>query len=178
MNPCDRWRDRLAEHALGLPAEPGLAEHLAKCPTCSATLAKMKSLTAKIDAGIHHLASAEPDADSPTRILEQVSSLAAQKRWWQPTGKLATAALAAMIFLAASLGVLWKVRVQREGAERALSAAAEISSWKSPTQELLRSPYENVLSGIPRLGEGFYQLDAGGLKRKNSAPRVKENKKQ
>jgi hypothetical protein len=73
---------------------------------------------------------------------------------------------------------MWRVRSQREDAEVALSMASRISSWKSPTQELLRSPYESVLSGTPRLGEGFYQLDAGGLKRKNSAPRVKEKQKQ
>ena len=179
MNPCDRWRDGIAEHALGLPAEPGLAEHLENCPACSAALAKMQSLTAKIDGGIRQMGSAEPDANGPARIVAQVGSLAAHNSpWWQPTGRLAVVGLAAISFLAATLGVFWKVRVQREGAERALSAAAEISSWKSPTQRLLRSPYESVLSGTPQLGQGYYRLDAGGTKSENSAPRVKEKQEQ
>lgn len=178
MNPCDRWRDGIAEHVLGSPAEPGLAEHLEKCPSCSAALAKMQSLTAKIDGGIRQMAAAEPDANGPARIVAQAGSLAAQIHWWQPRGRLVATAVAAMIFLAASLGVVWKVRVQRESAERALSAAAEISSWKSPTQPLLRSPYESVLGAPPRFGEGFYHLDAAGLKSTNSAPRVKEKQAQ
>jgi hypothetical protein len=124
------------------------------------------------------MAAAEPDANGPARIVVQVHSQTEQARWWQPAGKTVAAAFAVLIFLAASLGVMWRVRSQQEMAEVTLSMASQISSWKSPTQELLRSPYESVLDGTPRLGEGFYQLDAGGLKRKNSAPRVKEKQKQ
>jgi anti-sigma factor RsiW len=178
MNPCDRWRDRIAEYALGSPAEPRLAEHLAKCPACSAALARMQSVTQAIDSGIRQMAAAEPDANGPVRIAAQAHSKAEQARWWQPVGRTVAAAFAVLIFLAASFGVMWRVRSQRENAEAALSMASRISSWKSPTQELLRSPYESLLSGTPRLGEGFYQLNASGLKTKNSAPRVKENKKQ
>jgi hypothetical protein len=178
MNPCDRWRDGIAEYALGSPAEPGLAEHLAICPACSAALARMQSATRAIDDGIRQMAAAEPDANDAARIVAQVRSQAEQARWWQPPGRTVAAAFAVVIFLAASVGVMWRVHSQRENAEVALSMATRISSWKSPTQELLRSPYESVLSGAPRLGEGFYQLDAGGLKRKNSAPRAKEKQKQ
>jgi hypothetical protein len=178
MNPCDRWRDGIAEHALGSPAEPGLGEHLANCPGCSAALARMQLVTRAIDGGIRQMAAAEPDANGAARIVAQVHSQTEQARWWQPAGRTVAAAFAVLIFLAASLGVMWRVRSQRENAEVALSMASRISSWKSPTQELLRSPYESVLSGTPRLGEGFYQLDGSGLKTKNSAPRVKEKQEQ
>jgi anti-sigma factor RsiW len=178
MKLCDRWREALAEHALGSAAAPELAEHLGRCAACSAALAKMQSLTGEIDRGIRQLAAAEPEADAATRILAEAGRRAVQTRWWQPTGRAVAAAIAAAVFLAASLGVLWKSRVQREDSERALSVAAEISSWKSPTRELLRSPYESVLKGTPRLGEGFYRLDASGVKTENSAPRAKEKQKQ
>ncbi len=178
MNPCDRWRNGIAEYALGSPAEPGLAEHLAKCPACSAALARMQSATRAIDDGIRQMAAAEPDANDAARIVSQVRSQAEQARWWQPPGRTVAATFAVVIFLAASFGVMWRVRSQRENAEVALSMASQISSWKSPTQDLLRSPYESVLSGTPRLGEGFYQLDASGLKRENSAPSLKEMQKQ
>ncbi len=178
MNPCDRWRYILAEYALGSPAEPGLAEHLEKCPSCSAALAKMQSLTREIDGGIRQLAAVEPDAGAAARGVAKVRSRAQESRWRQPTGRTIAAALAAAILLAATAGVAWKVRAQRENAEKALSAATEISSWKSPTLELLHSPYESVLGAAPRLGEGYYRLEAVDTKRKNSNPRAKEKPKQ
>jgi len=173
MKPCDRWRESLAELALGAPADPELSEHLATCASCSAALAKMQSLTGEIDLGIRQLASAEPNADGATRILAEVASRVERTRWL-PSGKIIAAAFAAAVFLAASLGVLWRLRAQRQETERVLSAAARISSWKSPTRELLHSPYEILLERPPRLGEYFYQLDSGGPLMKNSAPRAKE----
>jgi anti-sigma factor RsiW len=173
MKPCDLWRERLAEHALGSLGDPELADHLKKCRACSAALTEMESLTGAIDRGIRQLASSEPDANSAARILVQVGSRAEQTRWL-PMGRALAAAFAAAVFLAASIGVLWKVRAQREDAERALSAAAGISSWKSPTRELLHSPYGGLLKSAPRLGKTFYQLDIGSLKVSNAAHRVKE----
>src|ERR1700692_3071817 len=102
MNPCDRWRDGIAEHALGSPAEPELAEHLAKCPACSAALARMQSVTRAIDGGIRQMAAAEPVANGPARIVAQVRSRAEQVRWWQPTGRTVVAAFAVLVFLAVS----------------------------------------------------------------------------
>jgi len=131
-----------------------------------------------IDGGIRQIAAAEPDANGAVRIVAQVRSRTEPARWWQPAGRTVAAAFSVVVFLAASLGMMWRVRSQREDAEVALSMASRISSWKSPTQELLRSPYESVLSGTPHLGAGFYQLDAGDSKTKNSAPRVKEKQKQ
>jgi hypothetical protein len=177
MKPCDRWRESLAEFALGAPTDPELAEHLAKCARCSARLAKMQSLAGEIDRGIQQLAFAEPNVDGAARILAEVGSRAEQSRWWRPAGRTIAAAFTAVVFLAASLGISWRYRAQREETERALSAAAGISRWKSPTLELLRSPYEGLLKGAPRLGETFYRLDTGGLKTDDSARGAKEKQK-
>jgi anti-sigma factor RsiW len=177
MKPCEHWRETLGEHALGSAADPELAEHLRKCAACSAALAKMQSLTREIDAGVRRLVAEEPEANGAARIVAEVDARAEQDRWL-PTGRAIAAAFTAVVFLAASLGVLWRLRVQREDAERALSVAARISSWKSPTQKLLRSPYESELKGTPRLGEGFYRLDSGGVRTDNSAPRAKEKQRQ
>lgn len=173
MNPCDHWRESLADLALGAPAEPELTEHLAKCASCSAALAKMKSLSGEIDRGIQQLASAEPDVNVAARIVAEVNSRLQQTRWL-PGGRSIAAAFAAAALLAASLGVLWRLRAQHEESERALSAAGGISGWKSPTRGLLRSPYETLLERPPRLGEYFYELDSGGVEIDNSAPRAKE----
>lgn len=174
MKPCDHWRESLAELALGGPADPELTEHLGKCASCSAALAKMQSLTGEIDRGIRQLTLAEPNADGAARILAEVGSRMEQARWWRPPGRSIAAAFAAVVLLAASLGLLRRIRAQRVENQKELSAAVGISSWKSPTQELLRSPYDTLLERPPRLGEYFYKLDGGGPEMKNSAPRAKE----
>ena len=177
MKPCDRWRESLADFALVAPADPGLAEHLQKCASCSVRLARMQSLTGEIDRGIQQLAVAEPDVDASARILAEVGSRAAPSRWWRPPSRTIGAAFAAAAFLAASLGISWRHRAQREETERALSAAARISRWKPPTRELLRSPYDGLLKGAPRLGETFYRLDTGVFGTGPSARGAKEKQK-
>jgi hypothetical protein len=177
MKPCDRWRESLAEFALGAPADPGLAEHLQKCRSCSVALAKLQSLTGEIDRGIQQLAFAEPDVEAAAGILAEVASRAEQSRGWGPAGRTIAAVFAAVAFLAASLGISWRHRAQREETERALSAAAGISRWKPPTRELLRSPYDGLLRGGPRLGETFYRLDTGGFGTGQSARGRKEKRK-
>jgi hypothetical protein len=177
MKPCERWRASLAEFALGAPADPGLAEHVRKCASCSVRLAKMQSLTGEIDRGIQQLAFAEPDVKAAARILAEVASQAEPSRWWRPAGRTIAAAFAAVVFLAVSLGISWRYRAQRQETERALSAAAGISRWKPPTRELLRSPYDSLLKGAPRLGETFYRLDTGGSGTDHSARGAKEKQK-
>jgi hypothetical protein len=177
MKPCDRWREALAEFALGAPADPGLPEHLQKCRSCSVLLAKLQSLTGELDRGIQQLAFAEPDVEAAAGILAEVASRAEQSRWWGPARRTIAAAFAAVAFLAAALGVSWSHRAQRQETERALSAAAEIARWKPPTRELLRSPYDGLLRGAPRLGETFYRLDTGGFGTDHSARAAKEKLK-
>jgi hypothetical protein len=177
MKPCDRWRESLAEFALGAPADPRLSEHLRKCASCSARLAKMQSLTEELDRGVQQLAFAEPDVRAAARIVAEVGSRAEQSRWWPPAGRTIAAAFAAVTFLAASFGISWRHSAQREEAERALFAAAGISRWKPPTRELLRSPYDGLLKGPPRLGETFYRLDTGGFGTDHSARGAKEKRK-
>jgi hypothetical protein len=176
MKPCDHWRESLAELAPGTTADPALTEHLRKCAACSAALAKMQSLTGEIDQGIQQLASAEPNADGAARILAEVGSRVEQTRW-APAGRTVAAAFAAVVLFAASLGGLWRLREQRQEAKRALSAADRISSWRSPTRELLHTPYNGLLKGAPRLGEAFYRLDAGGSRTANWARDLKEKQK-
>jgi anti-sigma factor RsiW len=177
MKPCDQWREALADFALGSPADSRLAEHLGKCAACSAALARMQSLTREVDAGVRQLVSEEPDPNSAARILAEVGTTAEQARPL-PTGRTIAAAFAVAVLLTFSLGELWRLRTQREETERALSAAAEIFTWKSPTRELLRSPYDSLLKSAPRLGETFYPLDTGSLKKDSSARRTKEKQNQ
>jgi hypothetical protein len=177
MKPCDRWRESLAEFALGAPPDPGLAEHLRNCASCSVRLAKMQSLAGELDRSIQQLAFAEPDVAAGARILAEVAFRAGPSRGWRPAGRTMAVAFVAAAFLAASLGISWRHRGQRQETERALSAAAGISRWKPPTRELLRSPYDGLLKGAPHLGETFYRLDTGGFGMDHSAGGAKEKQK-
>ena len=176
MKPCDQWREALADCALGAPASPALAKHLENCPACSAALTKLQACAREIDDGIRQLAASEPSANSAARILAQVDSRALQ-RHWLPQWKAIAAAFAALVIVAVSANEMWKQRERLEETEKALSAAVDISSWRSPTQDLLRSPYDTSLKGPPRLGEYFYELKTDTLKMEHYAPRAKEREK-
>ena len=156
MKPCEPWREELADCALGAPATAALAEHLQNCPACSASLLESQARLRKLDDGIRALVASEPAANAPSEILSSVESRARTQRWFSP-GMPVAAAFAALVILAVSLGVVWK-REKRMDLEETLSAAASISNWKSPTRELLHSPYDTLHKAPPRLGEYFYPI--------------------
>lgn len=158
MKPCDdRWRDQLVDHVLGSPAGAALTEHLEKCALCSAALLEWKARMGQIDGGIRQLAASEPAAQAVSRVMAEVR--ARPRRRWLPEWKAVTAALAGLIVALACLAYVWRTRERRKETQRALSAAATIESWRSPTQGLLRSPIDRWLKAPPRLGEYFYPLN-------------------
>jgi hypothetical protein len=168
MKPCDQWRGELANHVLGAPAGPALAAHLEKCGACSAARTEWQKRMGQIDAGIRRLAASEPSTDAASRVMEKVRSR--RRRSWMPEWRTAAAAVAGLILVAASTAWIWKAQEQRKQTQQALSAAAVIGGWQSPTQGLLGSPTHPWLNSVPRLGEYFYELKA------NSLNKEKENR--
>jgi hypothetical protein len=173
MKPCDPWREELADCALGLPASPALAEHLTKCSACSAALRKLQARVRDMDDGMRQLAAAEPSPNSAASILARVGSRVRQ-RPWLPHPRTIAAAFAALVIFAVSALTAWRLRERQAETEKALSAAADISNWSSPTQDLLRSPYDSLRRGPPRLGKYFFELKPDTLNREHHAPRAKE----
>lgn len=110
----------------------------------------------QIDGGIRQLAASEPAAQAVLRVMAEVRAL--PQRRWVPEWKWVTAALVGLIVVAL-LAYVWRTGERRKETERALSAAATIGSWRSPTQGLLRSPIDHWLKAPPRLGEYFYPLN-------------------
>jgi anti-sigma factor RsiW len=174
MKPCDPWRQELADCALGAPASAALAEHLEECPACSAALDKWQARVREIDTGIRQLAASEPSPNAAAHILAHVGS---RQRRWLPRGRTIVAAFAALIILAVTVQGVLRLREARGEMEKALSAAAYISDWRSPTQNLLHSPYDAMHKDSPRLGEYFYELERDALKMKHYLPRAKETEK-
>lgn len=172
MKPCDLWREKLTECALGAPASAALTEHLQHCPACSAALRESQARLRKVDDGIRALVASEPAANAAKEILSSVESRVRSRRWFSPAMS-AAAAFAVLVILAVSLAVVWKYE-KRKDLEETLSAAASISNWKSPTQDLLHSSYDSLHKGPPRLGEYFYPVKTNASKVNHPAPLEKE----
>ncbi len=158
MTVCGEWRERLEDHALGLPADAPLAQHLATCAVCAAALVEWRAHAGQIDAGVRRLIAAEPSTDFSSRVLAEIRQ--PQSPWaWNPRWSVAFAALA----LAAVIGVLAfalrRGRERRDQADQASSAAAVLSRWRSPTEPLLRSLADTVLKSVPRLGESYFEIE-------------------
>ena len=122
----------------------------------------------QIDAGIRQLAASEPSAQAASRVMAQVRPRRQHLRL--PEWKTVTAALAALIIVAASAAYVWRTQEQRRETQRVLSAVAAMGSWRSPTQSLLRSPTHPWLKAPPRLGEYFYPLNTDALKKEREEP--------
>lgn len=177
MKPCNHWRQKLADYALDTPPSAELTEHLQKCPACSAALDKWRLRVREIDEGIRQLAVPEPSTNAVARILARVDSRNRQQRWF-PSGRTVAAAFAALVILALSVEGMVTLRHRRDETQKTLSAAAYVSNWKSPTQNLLVSPYDALPKRSPRLGKYFYDLKTDNLKIEHYAPRAKEKENQ
>jgi anti-sigma factor RsiW len=173
MNPCDQWREALADCALGAPPSAALSKHLQDCPSCSNALHDSQARLHKIDESIRHLVGSEPSAHAANEILARVASRSRPQRWFSRRMAQA-AALAALILLAVSAIVVWRQREKRKDLDETLSAAASISNWRSPTEDLLHSPYDSLHQAPPRLGEYFYPVKMDASSTNHQAPTEKE----
>lgn len=158
MTSCAEWREQLADHALGLPASAALAEHLACCPNCSRALAEWRARTEEIDAGIRRVVNADPSPYLSSRVMALIHSApfhaGRTSRW-----RAALVPLSVLVLVATLVFVVRATIVRRERAAKLSSIAAEISSWRSPTESLLRSPSEPLLKTLPRLGESLFDIE-------------------
>lgn len=175
MKACDQWREKLTDCALGAPPNPALTRHLHGCPVCSAALRELQARLREIDDGTRQIVASDPFANAADRILANVAAPVRQQRW-PLRAKAAVAALTGAAILAASVGLARKLREKRTDFHETLSAATSISNWRSPTQDLLRSPYDAVHEPPPRLGEYFFPVKTGTSSANHHAPTVKEKR--
>jgi hypothetical protein len=145
MNGCSSWQDAMADCALGQLPEPGFAAHLAICPRCEKALRDSRAMAARIDEVLDRSAAVEPPLYGPERVLARIhAQMDTRARWrWAAVG---SAVLAVLIS-----AVLW-VRPAPE------PDAGALSTWRSPTQALLRPPVAAAWTTRPRLGEGLFEI--------------------
>ena len=158
MSACPEWRERILDHALGLPASVELAGHLEECFACALALTAWRAQADRLDAGVRHLVTSEPSLYFRARVMSAVASAAANSRWilgWRAA--MASLALLAALTLIGHFGR--RAIERREQAQEIASATAAISNWSSPTQALLRSPADPLLKTVPRLGELYFEIN-------------------
>jgi anti-sigma factor RsiW len=150
MRGCSRWTDAITDSALGNAPEPELAAHLAICPECQDALRESRAMAARIDEALHRDAAVDPPVEGPERVMARIHDRADTRGWWR---------WAAMGGAMAALGIGTVLWVGRPAPEADVSA---LSTWRSPTQELLHPPVAAAWTTTPRLGEGFFKLKPTG----------------
>ncbi|MFQ5778849.1 MAG: anti-sigma factor family protein [Terriglobia bacterium] len=160
MTACRDWNDRLLDYTLGVLdalVVRDLEAHLSACPACAAALVDLRACRAQMDAAIHQLIQgAEPAADFRARVLAAVESPAVSVAG-RPAWVGATAAVAVVLLAAVLLS--WLGEQPAGPVQESAIAVASLSEWRSPTESLLRTPGDEVLRSVPRLGEFYFPLE-------------------
>jgi hypothetical protein len=150
MSGCPRWEEAIADCALGETPEPDFAAHLAICRECQSALREKQARAARIDEILHRTAAVAAPLYGPERVMARIDRGTGTRRWqrWAAIGSALAAGLIAVI--------MWARRPQAEVEVTALS------TWRSPTQALLRPPVAAAWTTAPRLGEGFFKMKLSG----------------
>jgi hypothetical protein len=157
-NACEKWKDRVLEAALTATTAKDLEEHLRSCANCSATLDEVRARKARLDTLLPLVAQgAEPSADFRARVLAAAVSAKEGKgaRPWR-VWTLAGATAVVVVLLLVGLTLL-----RRNGPavpEEELAAAQKLAEWRAPSDGLLRTPGQEILKGMPRLGQSYLNV--------------------
>jgi hypothetical protein len=149
MKGCSGWMDAINDCALGNTPEPDLAAHLLICPECQNTLRGSRAMAARIDEALHRSAAVEPPLYGPERVMAGLHGQTDTRAWWRWAA--VGSAVAVLIAIVMSM--------PRRAPEADVTA---LSTWRSPTEALLRPPVATAWTTMPRLGEGLFKIKASG----------------
>jgi len=126
---CERYRDALADVAVGSPAPGGVESHLAGCEACRAELGMLRRALDLADEEMAGLRSAEPSPELAVRIRQAVTDSDEAPAWrfgwlWPAVAVAATLAVAL---------VAWPRRGPEPGAPVGSSARVESPAPALPT---------------------------------------------
>ncbi len=151
---CEKSKEKLLEAATNGTMEPVLAKHVRTCAACSAEWEALREHAHKIEEWLPMVAQgAELSADFQARVL------AAAARRQKTRGRLRMLVLAgatacAVIVLVAGL---WKRSATKLAAEE-LSAAQKLAEWRAPSDGLLATPGQELLTTVPKLGQTYLDV--------------------
>jgi len=163
MSACREWKARLLDFALGAlkGSEARAVEaHAHGCAACAGALTELRARSEGIDAAVRHLvAQAELSPEFRARVQSQVEAHPARAAWRPARVGMFVALVASVLILAAvlrlSLGKWWTTPEHPNP-----TPVTELSTWRSPTDALLRSSAEELLHSKPQLGQFFFRLEA------------------
>jgi hypothetical protein len=150
MKGCARWKEAIAACALGKTPEPDFAAHLTVCRQCENALQESRAMAARMDEALHRSAAVEPPLYGPERVMARIHGQTETRAWWR------WAAVAGVV-LALSIAIVMWVRRPTSGDD-----VTALSTWRSPTQALLRPPVAAAWTTRPRLGEEFFKIKPPG----------------
>ncbi len=156
-NACENWKEPLREAALTGTTAKDLEEHLRSCANCSAELDEVRARAARLDALLPLLAQGgEPSADFRARVLAAVAAKEGKRgrpwRVWTLAG--ATVVLVTLL-------VVGVTSLRRNGPAipaGEVAAAQKLAEWRAPSDGLLRTPGQEILKGMPRLGQSYLNV--------------------
>jgi hypothetical protein len=157
-NACEKWKDQLLEAALAGATTKDLEEHLRGCAKCSTELDEVRARAARLDALLPLVArGAEPSADFRARVLAAAEAASEGKCAWPwRAWTLAGAAVAVVVVL--MVAVTWQRRTARMIPGDELAGAQKLAEWRAPSDGLLRTPGQEILRTMPKLGESYLNV--------------------
>jgi len=156
-NACENWKDPLREAALTGTTAKDLEEHLQSCANCSAELDEIRARAARLDALLPLVAQgAELSADFRARVLAAVAAKEGNRgRPWRAW------TLAGATVVVVTLLVVGVTSLRRNGPAipaGEVAAAQKLAEWRAPSDGLLRTPGQEILKGMPRLGQSYLHV--------------------
>jgi anti-sigma factor RsiW len=154
---CEKWKDQLLEAALTRTTAKDLEEHLQSCAKCSAELDEVRARAARLDALLPLVAQgAEPSAGFRARVLAAVAAKEGNRgRPWRVW------TLAGATVVVVTLLVVGVTSLRRNGPAipaGEVAAAQKLAEWRAPSDGLLRTPGQEILKGMPRLGQSYLHV--------------------
>lgn len=155
---CDKWKDQLLEAALTGATTKDFEEHLRSCANCSRELDAVCDRKAQLDEVLPLVArKAQPPADFHARVLAAAKAASEGKRarpWrvWTLAGATAVAVLVLIV------GTAMYRRSAHTIQATEVAAAQRLTEWRAPSDSLLKTPGQEILKGMPKLGQSYLSV--------------------
>jgi hypothetical protein len=154
---CEKWKDQLLEAALVGATTKDLEEHLRGCAKCSTELDEVRARAARLDALLPLVArGSEPSADFRARVLAAAEAASEVKRarpW-----RLWTLAGATVAIVMVMIGAVIYRRTAQTIPPEDIAVVQKLAEWRAPSDGLLRTPGQEILRTMPKLGESYLNV--------------------
>jgi predicted anti-sigma-YlaC factor YlaD len=163
MTACPKWKDRLLDFALGVPASSELQMHLKTCSACAAAFVELRARSQEMDRLLPKLMhGVEPSAAFRARLMASLEEPPPRMRGWpMRVGVLAALALVVVVAVLLVSSSHWRIGLREP--DRVSVSTGGLAEWQSPTGYLLHSSGNELLRSDPQLGKFYFPLRSAPL---------------